>query len=317
MRNKLLLCGALFALSSTAVQAAPEKGDWTLSPQVGMAYYDGARDLDNGFSWGIGFGRWTCDSMRWSVNFNHFGTHNDTTNKDFSIDSVDAQVYGYFADLTKNSRAFAMGGLGAWYSPGQPEMPSVNRFADVGLGIDYRLGHRLTAQLDGRHVFARGGGDGFGDDVVMLSLNYLFKNKDKHRRRQASRLKEKFQAAGPVPYTEPLQFGFDSAKADAMDDTWQDVAQYLSDHASAKVILEGHADGKGPVQYNEKLALRRAEAVKEAIQSVSSVSDEQFVVRSKGVSQPVADNATEEGRALNRRVNAQVVPEGIEVDSWS
>ncbi|MGC1271964.1 MAG: OmpA family protein, partial [Croceibacterium sp.] len=72
------------------------------------------------------------------------------------------------------------------------------------------------------------------------------------------------------------------------------------------IIAVGHTDSIGTDAYNQKLSLRRAEAVKAYIVS-KGVDQSRVYTEGKGETQPVADNATSEGRAKNRRVTVEVV----------
>ena len=72
------------------------------------------------------------------------------------------------------------------------------------------------------------------------------------------------------------------------------------------VIVVGHTDSVGTEAYNQRLSLARADSVKTYL--VSQGMDRQRIrTEGRGESQPVADNATPEGRARNRRVEIQVV----------
>lgn len=72
------------------------------------------------------------------------------------------------------------------------------------------------------------------------------------------------------------------------------------------IIAVGHTDSVGSDEYNQKLSVRRAEAVKAYIIS-KGVDATRVYTEGKGEKQPVADNKTAEGRAKNRRVEIEVV----------
>ncbi len=71
------------------------------------------------------------------------------------------------------------------------------------------------------------------------------------------------------------------------------------------VIATGHTDSKGSDAYNQRLSLARAEAVKNYLVS-NGVDVKRVRAVGKGKSEPIADNATAEGRAKNRRVDVSV-----------
>lgn len=72
------------------------------------------------------------------------------------------------------------------------------------------------------------------------------------------------------------------------------------------IIAVGHTDSIGSVPYNQRLSVRRAEAVKAFLVS-KGIERNRVYTEGKGKSQPVADNKTKEGRAKNRRVEIEVV----------
>ena len=65
--------------------------------------------------------------------------------------------------------------------------------------------------------------------------------------------------------------------------------------------VEGHTDGSGTDDINQPLSERRAQAVREQLVK-NGIDASYLTARGYGASRPVADNATPEGRAKNRRV---------------
>ena len=72
------------------------------------------------------------------------------------------------------------------------------------------------------------------------------------------------------------------------------------------IIAVGHTDSIGTDAYNQRLSIRRSEAVKSYLVS-KGVEKNRVYTEGKGEKQPVADNKTAEGRAKNRRVEIEVV----------
>jgi outer membrane protein, adhesin transport system len=71
------------------------------------------------------------------------------------------------------------------------------------------------------------------------------------------------------------------------------------------VLIVGHTDSIGSEPYNDRLSLRRANSVRNYL--VSRGADSARIrTEGRGETQPIADNATEEGRARNRRVEVQI-----------
>ena len=72
------------------------------------------------------------------------------------------------------------------------------------------------------------------------------------------------------------------------------------------IIAVGHTDSIGTDEYNQKLSIRRAEAVKAYLQG-KGIEANRIYTEGKGEKQPVADNKSTAGRAQNRRVEIEVV----------
>lgn len=84
------------------------------------------------------------------------------------------------------------------------------------------------------------------------------------------------------------------------------VAAQVSSINLETLIATGHTDSIGTEQYNQGLSERRAASVKNYLVSKGIAAD-RIYTEGKGESQPIASNATREGRAQNRRVEIEIV----------
>ena len=120
-------------------------------------------------------------------------------------------------------------------------------------------------------------------------------------------------APAPVPTTEKVSYAadafFDFDKAvlkPAGKASLDELTSKLQGMNLEVIIAVGHTDSIGTDAYNEKLAIRRAEAVKTYLRG-KDIEANRIYTEGKGEKQPVADNKTSAGRAKNRRVEIEVV----------
>lgn len=84
----------------------------------------------------------------------------------------------------------------------------------------------------------------------------------------------------------------------------KEIGDGLNEHKELRGVIEGHTDSVGSDQSNLALSQRRAKAVRDYIVQNFKIDGKRLAARGYGESNPVADNATAEGRALNRRIEA-------------
>jgi len=119
--------------------------------------------------------------------------------------------------------------------------------------------------------------------------------------------------APPVPSSEKVTYAAD-AFFDFDKSTLKPEAKEKLDDLVSKtkqinlevIIAVGHTDSIGTDAYNQKLSVRRAEAIKTYLVSKGMEANRVYT-EGKGEKQPVADNKTAAGRAKNRRVEIEVV----------
>jgi type VI secretion system protein VasL len=75
------------------------------------------------------------------------------------------------------------------------------------------------------------------------------------------------------------------------------------------IVIAGHTDASGALEHNLALSHARATAVRDWMQRMGDLADSCFAVQGLAASQPLASNQTEAGRAANRRVDIQLVPQ--------
>ncbi len=114
-------------------------------------------------------------------------------------------------------------------------------------------------------------------------------------------------AATKVTYAADTFFDFDKSvlKADGKAKL-DDLAGKVKAINLEVIIAVGHTDSVGADAYNQKLSVKRADAVK-AYLVTKGIEKNRVYTEGKGEKQPVADNKTDAGRSKNRRVEIEVV----------
>ncbi len=104
-----------------------------------------------------------------------------------------------------------------------------------------------------------------------------------------------------------ILFDFDKAEIrPEMSGELDVLAEFMQGHPAAYVVLAGYACNKGSEEYNLGLSLKRTDIVADYLASNHNISSDRIVRLWFGQLNPVADNSTEEGRRLNRRVELAV-----------
>ncbi|MGZ8294748.1 MAG: OmpA family protein [Telluria sp.] len=197
--------------------------------------------------------------------------------------------------------------------------------AKVGLGIEYKFSEALAVRGEAERYRMN---DAIGNrgDVDLLSLSLVYKLGRPAARAVAPVVAEPMPApvvqtpapapaapVAPVVVSEKVTFAsealFDFDKAVVKPDGMRaldELAAKLQGMETEVMIAVGHTDSIGPDAYNDKLSLRRADAVKAYMVS-KGLAPDRLYTEGKGETQPVAPNTTSEGRAKNRRVTVEVV----------
>ncbi|QGP79067.1 OmpA family protein [Sphingobium sp. CAP-1] len=105
-----------------------------------------------------------------------------------------------------------------------------------------------------------------------------------------------------------ITFGYDKADVQPQfQPTLNEVASVLAQYPKTYIDVLGHTDSDGADAYNQALSERRAQSVANYLVS-KGVQSARIATRGYGETQPIASNATEEGKAANRRVEIKIAP---------
>jgi len=105
-----------------------------------------------------------------------------------------------------------------------------------------------------------------------------------------------------------FDFDKDSIKPESKP-TLDEIAAFLTSKPDLKLKIVGHTDDKGTEEYNLDLSQRRAASVVGALTSEYGIAPDRLSSDGAGMSEPVDSNATDEGRAKNRRVELVSQPQ--------
>ena len=109
-----------------------------------------------------------------------------------------------------------------------------------------------------------------------------------------------------VTFDNGILFDFNKSNlSDAAKKSLKDFAQKMADMPETDITIWGHTDNIGTAEANQSVSQKRANAVKDFL-AAQGIAADRMVSEGKSFDMPVADNATETGRAQNRRVEVYI-----------
>lgn len=154
----------------------------------------------------------------------------------------------------------------------------------LGAGIGAVAGAGIGAYMDAQERKLREETAGSGVDVIRDGDNLLL--------RMPSGITFAYDDAAVQPQFQP---------------TLNEVASVLAQYPKTYIDVYGHTDSDGADAYNQTLSERRAASVASYL-TARGVQSARIATRGYGETQPIASNASEAGKAANRRVEIKIVP---------
>lgn len=319
LKNTLgLAIGSLIAATSFGVLAQGQgavEGELFYKKQ----YNDSVKHIEDGFNPGARIGYFLTDDLSLNLSYdktNHTRSNDGTGNQKIKGDTGSLTAQYHFGQAGVDSlRPYVEGGFG--------HQSRTNVLADghsgrdqttqaiIGTGVKYYFTNNLYARAGVEADYGIDNGKWDYSALVGLGVNF--------GGNAGAAAPAPTPAPAPEPVPEPeapvaqvvrveldVKFDFDKAvvKPNSYGDV-QNLADFMKQYPATNVEVAGHTDSVGPDAYNQKLSQRRADAVKKVLAN-DGVESNRITAVGYGESRPVADNATEAGRAVNRRVEASV-----------
>lgn len=175
----------------------------------------------------------------------------------------------------------------------------------VGAGAGGAIGGIIGAQSDNT---AKGAilGAVIGGSAGALIGNYMDKQAEELEQDLEGAKIERIGEGIKITFDSGILFGFDSSDLTPTSrENINSLAETLKKYDETKIIIEGHTDSMGSEDYNKKLSDERARSVSDQLK-VLGVAAARISEVGYGEEMPIADNSTDTGRSMNRRVEVAI-----------
>ena len=305
------------AIAASAVPAMAQSAGAVEVEAIAKRYFtDSMRNLDDGTLVGGSLGYFLTDDVMLSIGLGTYESLEvDQSGSPFDGDDIDghmATVEAVYHFGQGALRPYVSGGFGH-QELDQPGTGTDDRttMAIAGFGIKNYLNENffVKAGVDALHGLDHGNTE--WQAGVGLGLNF-------GGSKPAPVVAQAEPAPAPAPAPEPapemqsvrveldVKFDFDrdTIRPEFRQDI-QSLAEFMRTYPSVTTTVEGHTDSVGAESYNQGLSERRANSVRQALID-EGVESSRVNAVGYGEARPIADNATDDGRAMNRRVEAEV-----------
>jgi len=309
----------LFVIASTAAAAGIQPDSFTLSGIVGGYSFDGKQHLETRPVVGIRGGYNFTKYVGVEALFDYVRTEGTRAGLG------DANVYRYGGDVLlhilpdSDLVPYLAAGYGGLTLDRENQKTNNHGVFDYGVGLKYFLTDNLALRGDFRHLVFRDSGETLYNYEYTAGVTYQFGGEKPAPAPVPPPVVEPAPEAPlePVPAAEPtpgrykycitLHIEFDIDKADIRPEYHDEVAKvgdFMKKYPTTTTVIEGHTDNVGTAEYNMGLSQRRAESVVNYLVEKFGIENSRLSAKGYGLTRPVADNSTNEGKQLNRRIEA-------------
>lgn len=314
---------ALAAATLLASVSAAAHAEFTVSPMVGHTFYDSTYETADRTSGSIALGYRVTPNVGVELRYGQGRTELDAP----ALGKARAQTgtldayYRFNAEGTLQPYVLIGGGQSSFkaYNTAAGGTTDRERFtvANAALGAFYQLADNFALRAEGRVIENLQESD--RDTVVSAGFVLGFGGQ---KAEEVAPAVVPAPVAAPAPAPEPkvltevvsreLRVLFDTNKSVVKPEFKNEiaaVAALMKEYPTAQVEVQGHTDSTGSEGLNARLSQARADAVVAVLVNEFGIDAARLTAKGYGSSTPVADNATAEGRAKNRRTVARAEAE--------
>jgi OmpA-OmpF porin, OOP family len=323
----LLVLLALLAVAGMA-HAGERAGAFSISPYIGGFVFDDHQQAplrQNRVTYGFRMGYDFTDHFGAELVGSYVRPEISRTDHDFNdwIGHMDL-LYNFAPHSAIDPYLVVGGGVQSMqYPKGYGAGEQTDGIFTVGAGFKFFVAEDVALRIDGRHIFD------YQDEQETIhnweysaGLSFLFGG---HKAAAAAVTEQPAPAAAPapepvpepVPAAEPtaghykycvtLHIEFDIDRALIRPEYRDEIAKvgdFMKKYPTTTAVIEGHTDNVGTYNHNMELSQRRAQAVVDYLVDNFGIDRSRLTARGYGFTKPVADNATQEGKQKNRRIEA-------------
>lgn len=314
MKLHQLAVATMIASASMAAHA-----EFTVSPMIGYTFYDREDNVRDDMSGSIALGYRVTPNVGVELRYGQGRSKDDATKTEKTRNQVGTLDAYYRFNADGALQPYVLVGGGQTHLKVYDGVTNESRrstVANAALGAFYQLSDSLALRGEARVI--ENLQQNLHDTVVSLGVTYGF-----GAQKAAVVAPAVIAAPAPAPakpapkvltetVTRDLRVLFDTNKSIVKPEfkgEIAEVAKLMQEYPTAKVEIQGHTDSTGSDRINNPLSQARADAVAAVLISEFGIDRDRITAKGYGSSQPVADNATAEGRAKNRRTVAQAEAE--------
>lgn len=325
--KRIILYTSLLSLPALAATESPQffigaKGGYQWASDDTYDHSD-----PNGAIWGAYGGLQFTPSWSWDLGYQyHDDLKADATSVNVKTWLIESALrYDWY--LQDNLSVYGRGGLAYWdmeKTQRSQDKLDATGFSPLGeVGVRYNLTPHLSLSAGYQYIDSIGKSNTgkYDSHAALVSLAYTFGRKSQSALIETTPIVESIsvlEQETAVTKSQPQTWAFSEKTIEGFfdvddinpkDDLVQrlsEVAPVLKTHPKVRVVVVGHTDSTGTEMYNQMLSERRAQSVVNRLIGLG-INPDKIEARGEGKLNPIADNATVEGRAANRRVEVIIL----------